>query len=75
VISLKLREGRGLQLVLASDGVTASDAADGLRIRLTLGSLRTCVEFGPETVVASSQRSFVAADAPKAAGYDCSYGP
>ena len=53
--------------------LTPSDAMDGLRFRVTMGSLRICADFGPETIVESSRRRVVARAAPKSAGYDCSY--
>jgi len=69
---LRLREGAGLDLVLWDSALGPLDAADGLRVRIRLGTLRTCIDFGPETVVESSSRRLLAEAAPKPAGYDCS---
>jgi endo-1,4-beta-xylanase len=70
---LRMREGRALDLQLRASDLVPSDAHDGLRLRITMGSLRTCADFGPETIVQSSRRRLVASAAPKSAGYDCSY--
>jgi GH35 family endo-1,4-beta-xylanase len=70
---MHMRQGGGLHLELWESDLTPSDALDGLRIRISMGSLRTCADFGPETIVESSRRRLVAEAAPKSAGYDCSY--
>jgi endo-1,4-beta-xylanase len=72
---MQLREGGGLDLTLWGSDLTPSDAVDGLRIRIDIGSLRTCVDFGPEHVVTSSRAKLVAEAAPRPPGYDCSYDP
>jgi endo-1,4-beta-xylanase len=72
---MQMREGRELHLELRDTDLAPSDALDGLRVRITMGSLRTCVDFGPETIVQSSRTRLVAKAAPKSAGYDCSYDP
>lgn len=69
---LEMREGAGLQLTLWADDLAPSAAQDGLALRIRLGSLRVCVDFGPEIVVQSSTRRLRAEAAPKAPGFDCS---
>lgn len=69
---LRMREGEGLHLRLWPAALTPADARDGLRIRIDMGSLRTCLDFGPETFTESSDAILVAEAAPKPAGYDCS---
>jgi hypothetical protein len=63
----------GLHLEVWDSDLTPSDALDGLRFRITMGSLRICTDFGPETIVESSPNRLLAKAAPKSAGYDCSY--
>jgi endo-1,4-beta-xylanase len=70
---MQMREGGGLHLEWWDSDLTPSDALEGLRIRITMGSLRTCADFGPETIVRSSRTRLVAQAAPKSIGYDCSY--
>jgi GH35 family endo-1,4-beta-xylanase len=72
-VRLQMWEGRGLRLELRDRDLAPSDALDGMRIRITMGSLRICVDFGPETVALISPTRLVARAAPKSAGYDCSY--
>ena len=42
-----MREGVGLHLEVWDSDLTPSDALDGLRVRITMGSLRICTDFGP----------------------------
>jgi endo-1,4-beta-xylanase len=70
---MHMREGGGLRLGLWDNDLAPLDAFDGLRVRISLGSLRICADFGPETIVESSSARLVAKAAPKSAGYDCSY--
>lgn len=68
-----MREGAGLRLESWGSDLAPADALDGLQVRITMGSLRTCADFGPETIVESSRTRLVAEFAPKSGGYDCSY--
>lgn len=72
---MHVREGGGLRLELWGSDLEPSDALDGLGVRISMGSLRICAHFGPETIVDSSDTKLVAKLAPKSAGYDCSYQP
>jgi hypothetical protein len=70
---MHMREGTGLHLELWASDLSPADALDGLRVRISMGSLRTCADFGPETIVESSRTKLVAKLAPRSVGYDCSY--
>jgi SAM-dependent methyltransferase len=56
----------GLQLTLWADDLAPAAAQDGLALRIRLGSLRVCVDFGPDSGVQSSTRRLRAETAPKA---------
>jgi len=68
---LRLREGHGVDLRVWGSSIGPAAAREGLRVRLRLGTLRLCTEFGPETVVARSPGRVLARDAPRALDYDC----
>jgi hypothetical protein len=70
---MHVREGGGLRLQLWGSDLMPSDASGGLRVRISMGSLRICADFGPGTIVESSGTRLVAKAAPKSVGYDCTY--
>jgi endo-1,4-beta-xylanase len=74
-LRLDLREGSGLDLMVWVPGLDPVDALAGLRARIGIGSLRTCLEFDSTTVVEESPEELIARDAPRASGYDCSFEP
>ncbi len=73
VVRLRLREGKRLDLVLRDPLLAPGDATEGIGIRITLGSLRVCTVFGPESIASgSTPHHLVATQATRLPGYDCS---
>lgn len=70
---LRLREGSDLALMLWNSPVAPSEAAEGLRLRLTIGTLRVCMNLEGGTTTEDTTERFSLVEVPKAAGYDCSY--
>lgn len=68
-----IREGEGLDFAVWVPDLDPSDLIGGLRVRLGIGSLRSCLEFGAETVTASVSGEVVAREAARPSGYDCSF--
>jgi endo-1,4-beta-xylanase len=71
-IWLELREGGGLDLTLWDSPISPAEASGGLGVRITLGTLRICADFGAATITGSSSRRVVATDAAARDGVDCS---
>ncbi|MCP5066029.1 MAG: hypothetical protein GY946_05620 [bacterium] len=70
---LELREGDGLELEIWNSPLSPAEVIDGLGLRITLGTLRICADFGPATITQASSRRLVAEDAAARDGFDCSF--
>lgn len=70
---LRMQEGGDWLFGLRGGELAPADASAGLGLRITLGSLRLCADFGADTVVRNGVRRVVARDAPRASGYRCDF--
>ncbi|MFT5042012.1 MAG: hypothetical protein ACI8TX_002992 [Hyphomicrobiaceae bacterium] len=72
VRKLKLREGRSLKIVSRGAGVVPTGSLGSIALRLTTGTVRTCVLFDASTVVKEDSTRFIAKKALAASLVDCS---
>jgi hypothetical protein len=68
-----LRQGKQIKITARGlAGLSFAPATESMTIRLTTGSLRTCVRFGPSTIRRSDTTVFLAANAAADSLPDCS---
>jgi endo-1,4-beta-xylanase len=68
---LHLREGDGLFFQVADVPIDPLEAREGLGIRITMGSLRVCLDFAAGTIEKRGDRVLIARESPAREGFDC----
>lgn len=74
-VVLRMVEGKSLRLVWWAEDVQPEDLAAGASLVVSMGSLRTCLDFRGSDVVGSADGWLRAEDAARRPGFDCSTTP